>query len=210
MGRNKVEHKQHHIEIEGQLGKLTAYTKKGKPVVALFDPVDFDKVHAFKNWRAVWHTLFDCQVVESKDFKGGHAVRTPVAAAVLACSPNAPIRHMSGDVLDNRRVNLEIYDVKAQPNVYEPVEDGISITLKDRYGQVVGAALIDEDDLDLVVNQGHVWLRKKRGNGQPYVVDQNSLLLAHFLLGIREGFVVYKNKNPLDNRRKNITLEIEK
>lgn len=207
---NEVEHKPHHVEIEGDIGKLTAYTKKGKPVVAIFDAVDIDKIDAFKNWRAVWQTDFDCQVIESKDFKDGRAIRTPVASAILRCSPNAPIRHINGDILDNCASNLEIYDVKAQPNEYHKVESGISIILKDRFGCVVGEFLIDPDDLDLVVNSGHVWLKKRRSSGQPYVMNQDGLLLAYLLLDTNAGFVAYKNRNPLDNRRENIKLEFEK
>ncbi|MCL1989585.1 MAG: hypothetical protein FWG67_01720 [Defluviitaleaceae bacterium] len=207
MRRKKNEHQPHELIIEGQVGKLTAYTKKGKPVTALFDATDLNHIQAFENWRAVWNTELDAQVVESKTFKDGHAKRTPVAAAILACSPHAPIRHLNGDLLDNRRANLEIYDVKTIPNAYKSVEDGISISLKDRYAREVGQCLIDVSDLEAVVSSGHVWLKKKRANGQPYVVNTDGLLLAHFLLDVHEGDVKYRNKNPLDNRRENITIE---
>lgn len=205
--KRKNQHQPHHIEIEGQIGKLTAYTKKGKPVVALFDATDLNKVNAFKNWRAVWHTDFDCQVIESKEFEAGRAIRTPLASAILGCSPHAPIRHINGDFLDNRGSNLEIFNVKSEPNAYKTVEAGILMILKDRYGRVVGECLIDGGDLDQVVDGGHVWLKKRRPSGQPYVVNTDGLLLAHYLLGVREGFVRYENKNPLDNRRQNIKID---
>ena len=207
MGRNQAEYKLHHIKIEGDNGILTAYTKKGKAVVSIFDANDVDKLTAFEKWRAVWQTKFDCQVIESKVFKDGRAIRTTMAAAILGCSPHAPIRHLNGDMLDHRRSNLDIYDVKAEPNAYMQIEAGIALILKDRYGRVVGEATIDPADLDLVIHRNHVWLKKRRPSGQPYVVNQNGLLLAHLLLGVSEGFVRYKNKNPLDNRRKNIHLE---
>jgi len=207
--RSKVEHKPHHIEIEGNIGKLIAYTKKAKPVVAIFDATDIDKISTFNNWRAIWHTDFDCQMIESKDFNDGRVIRTPVASAILGCSPNAPIHHINGDILDNRHANLEIYHVKAQPNEYKTVETGISVILKDRYGRVVGDFLIDTADLDQVVNSGHVWLKKRRASGQPYVVCTDGLLLAYFLFSVKSGFVVYKNKNPLDNRRENIKIDAE-
>ena len=206
MPRNKIEHQPHQIEIEGSIGKLIAYTKKGKPIVATFDAVDIDKINAFKNWRAVWNAEFDCPVIESKDFKDGRATRTPVGAAILACSPNAPIRHINVDFLDNRRSNLEIYDVKAQPNEYSS-DKCVAILLKDRCGYVIGNCCVDNEDLDLVINSGHIWFKKRRSSGQPYVVNQDGLLLAHLLLGVNEGFVIYENKNPLDNRRKNIKID---
>ena len=206
MGRNKIKHQQHHIELEGDVGKLTAYTKKDKPVTAIFDAADFDKINKFKNWRAVWCAHFDCQVIESKDFNDGRATRTPIAAAILECSPNAPIRHINVDFLDNRRSNLEIYDVKAQPNDYE-IGERVAMILKDRCGYAVGVCSFDNEDLDLVIKSGHIWFKKRRVSGQPYVVNQDGLLLAHLLLGVSEGFIIYENKNPLDNRRRNIKID---
>ena len=199
----KKDHKPHHLEIEEGVGKLTAYTKKERPVVAYFDPEDLEKIQGFSNWRGVWDSRLDGPAIESKEFNEGHAVRIPVAAAILACSPNAPIRHLNGDVLDNRRVNLEIYDLKAQPNEFKTLEGRVVVVLKDRYGTVVGEALIDQEDTESVIHSGHVWLKKRRSSGQPYVVNQDGLLLAHFLLGIEDGFIEYLNKNPLDNRRNN-------
>ncbi|MCL2559954.1 MAG: hypothetical protein FWE07_05650 [Turicibacter sp.] len=207
MSKREMVHEPHQIEIDGDVGKLTAYTKKGKPVVALIDAVDVEKLEAFEHWRAVWNTEFDCQMIESKTFKDGYAMRLPVAAAILDCSPNAPIRHLNGELLDNRRANLEIFDVKAQPNEIEVVGDNVQIKLRDRYGRDVGVALIDADDLDFVVNEQHVWLKKQRSSGQPYVVNQQGLLLAHHVLRVTEGFAHYINKNPLDNRRKNLEIK---
>ena len=205
MGRNKIEHLPHNIKLDGEIGKLTAYTKKGKPVIAIFDATDLPKITAFKNWRAVWNSDFDSQVIESKDFLNGHAVRTPVAAAILGCSPNAPIQHLNADILDNRQSNLAIYDVKAHPNEYF-VDEQVVMILKDRYGRQVGTCYFDIDDLDLVINHGHVWLKKSRPSGQPYVVNTDGILLAHLILGVEKGFVIYINKNPLDNQRKNLQL----
>lgn len=205
--RKKNEHLPHEIEIDQSVGKLTAYTKKGKPVVSLFDATDLDKIKDYGNWRAIWSTEFDCQIIEAKTYGGGHAKRTSVAAVILGSSPNAPIRHLNGDFLDNRQSNLEIYDVKAQPNAYQLVESDVIMALKDRYGRVVGECLIDETDLDFVINQKHVWLKKRRPSGQPYVVNVDGLLLAHHLLQVETGFVQYENKNPLDNRRQNIKIE---
>lgn len=208
MRRHKIQHKQHHVEIENNIGKLTAYTKKGKPVHAIFDATNIDKINAFKNWRAVWNTDFDCQVIKSKDFKDGHAIHTSVAASILECSPNAPIRHINGDFLDNRRANLEIYDVKAQPNEYE-CDKHVTIILKDRCGYVTGVCYVDHEDLDLVIHSGHIWFKKRHASGQPYVVNQDGLLLAHLLLGVEDGLITYKNKNPLDNKRENIKIEVD-
>lgn len=205
--RKKNKHLPHEIVIDGEIGRLTAYTKKGKPVVAIFDTVDLPKIAAFQNWRAVWCAPLDCPMIESKAFINGRAVRTPVAAAILECSPNAPIRHFNVNILDNRRANLEIYDVKAQPNEHYVGEERVAMVLKDRYGRQVGSCFFDKDDLDLVINSGHVWLKKSRRCGQPYIISTEGILLAHLILGVEAGFVTYLNKNPLDNRRENVKLE---
>jgi len=204
--KRKNEHLPHEIAIDGEVGKLTAYTKKRKPVVATFDAMDRPLLEKFHHWRAVWSNEFDCQLVESKDLNDEHAVRTPVAAAILGCSPNAPIRHLNGDILDNRRTNLEIYDVKTQPNEYVVNDGWVEMILKDRYGRPVGTCYFDQDDLNLVTD-GHIWRKKSRPTGQPYVVNTEGRLLAYLLLGVDDGFVTYINKNPLDNSRKNLRLE---
>jgi len=132
-----------------------------------------------------------------------------VASVILGCSPNAPVRHINGDVLDNRRANLEIYD-RHVPNEYKVIDaDTTAIYLKDRYGRVVGEALITQGDIDKVVRAGYTWMMMKRASGQPYVAS-GDLLLAHHLLGCDPAaFITYVNKNPLDNRRGNIEIRKE-
>jgi len=104
-----------------------------------------------------------------------------------------------------RRANLAIYDVKAQPNEYTR-DHATKMLLKNRRGEVVGVCLVDNADFDIVINRKHIWFKKKRANGQPYVINQAGLLLAHLLLGVDQGIVDYKNKNPLDNRRENLKI----
>lgn len=202
----KATHKPHQIDITGDIAKLTAYNKKGNPVVALFDAADIEKVRTFANWRAVWDSKFDTAVIESKDFANKHAVRTPVAAAIMQCSPNAPIHYINGNVLDNRQSNLKIYDLKSEKNEFTVMDDIATVVTKNRCGVVTGEFLIDRTDLDLVVNQNHIWLKKRRSSGQPYVVNIDGLLLGHYLFGDETGIIAYKNLDPLDNRRENISL----
>jgi len=204
--RKQMTHQPHHIQIEGTTGTLTAYNKKDKPVVATFDAVDLPLIEKYPQWRSVWHSEFDCPVIESKNFNDGHATRTPLAAAILDCSPNAPIQHLNGDLLDVRRENLAIFDLKNTPNLYTITDNIATLTLKNRYGVVTGDAIIDKDKLEHVIKDGAVWLLKKRPSGQPFVVNTKGVLLAHYLLDVESGFIVYGNKNPLDNRMTNIAI----
>jgi len=206
MRKKKINHKKHQLEINDKTSKLIAYTKKETAVIATFDTADLEKVEAFENWRAVWSSEFDCAVIESKDFENGYAKRTPIAAAILSCSVNAPIRHINGDKLDNRRENLEIYDLSLNPNEFKLENDVATIILKDRYGRIIDEAIVDLDVVDEIILKRGVWVKKKRANGQPYVVNPDGILLAHAILDVLEGFVIYENKNPLDNRRKNIKI----
>jgi len=212
MAKRKIEFKAHHFEMDGDVVRLVAYSTKGVAVRAIVDMADLEMVKRVSSWRAVWNTDFDSYIVLSKTAikKDGRTVvrKDTVASIVLGCSPNAPIRHLNGDVLDNRRANLAIYD-RHVPNDYEVIDaDTAFVYLKDRYGRTVSKALITSTDVDKVIRSGYTWVMKRRASGQPYVVNLNDdLLLAHHLLACdAKMFINYVNKNPLDNRRTNIEI----
>ena len=207
--KKSIKHKAHQIKLLEDYGQLIAYTKKEKPVVAIFYLNDLPKLKKHQAWRAVFSTEFNCAIIESKSYQNGRAIRTPVASAILNCSPNAPIRHLNGDVLDNRRKNLEIFDRTAKLNDYEIQGDSAKIQLLSRYGQLEGFAIIDAEDLSSVIMDKRTWMKKRRPCGQPFVIDQSGRLLAHQVLNITDGFMLYKNKNPLDNRKSNLILQVD-
>ena len=124
---------------------------------------------------------------------------------------SAPIRHLNGDLLDNRKSNLEIYN-RRQINDYEVLENQvIAIHLKDRYGNLVNKALISAEDLDQVVNEKYTWVCQKKANGQPYAIahtEAGRVYLDTYLTNCQPGFRVHHiNKNPLDNRRQNLEVK---
>ena len=207
MALKEKEIKPHHIDIVGHEVHLTAHTKKGKSAQAVFDVTCLDKVKAHAHWRAVFSTEFNTFIIETKSFDGKHAKRLPLSAVILGCSPNAPIHHKDGDLLNCRLANLSQFKRNEQVNDFDIHAPYATILLKNRYGYVESKTVVDEKNVEKLVTLAHVWRQKKRPNGQPYVVDGEGRLLAHVILGVTEGNVLYKNKNPLDNRLENLLLD---
>lgn len=214
--KKKITIQKPEYEITDQWVKLTAYSKKGKAVTAIFDKDDLNTIQSIDTWYAQWDKDFNSFLIQSKTAKISNGQITPhkatLPATILGVSPNAPIHHINGDFLDNRKCNLKIFD-RSQPNEYRELEPGvITVLLKNRYGYKVAETLISKDDLESVINNDYVWIYKKKANGQPYVIAQSEtarLYLDRYLTNCPEDFYVYHiNKNPLDNRREN--LEIKK
>ncbi len=210
MAQNK-----NHYEIDNDVVKLTVFNKKGKSFTALFDLEDLEKVKSTGIWYAQWNKDFNNYMIQTsvEDIQKGKKrfIKPTLQSTVLQCSPNAPIRHLNGDLLDNRKVNLEIYN-RRQINEYEILDNNvIAIHLKDRYGNLVNKALISAEDLDHVINETYTWVCQKRANGQPYAIAHTKagrVYLDTYLTNCQPGFRVYHiNKNPLDNRRQNLEIK---
>ena len=202
------------FNIENEVIKMTILNKKGKELTALFDLEDLDKVKHFGNWFAEWNKDFNqylAQAVTEEMVKGKLKYKKySLQSVILGTSPNAPIRHLNGDVLDNRKTNLEIYN-RFQPNEYEILEnDVIAVFLKDRYGNVEATALISAEDFNRVITSDYTWICQKRSNGQPYAIAHTPagrIYLDSFLTDCQKGYrVAHLNKNPLDNRRQNLNV----
>ena len=202
-------------EIDNDVVKLTVFNKKGKSFTAQFDLEDLEKVKALGTWHAQWNKDFNNYIIQTSTEviqKGKKRyIKPTLQSTVLGTSPNAPIRHLNGDLLDNRKSNLEIYN-RRQINDYEVLENQvIAIHLKDRYGNLVNKALISAEDLDQVVNEKYTWVCQKKANGQPYAIahtEAGRVYLDTYLTNCQPGFRVHHiNKNPLDNRRQNLEVK---
>ena len=213
--KKKITLQKPEYDITDQMIKITAYSKKGKSVTAIFDKDDLNTVQAIESWYAQWDKDFNCYLIQSKTSKivNGQvkAQKTTLSATILGVSPNAPIHHINGDLLDNRKSNLEIFD-RTKPNDYLELEDGtVAIQLKNRYGYVVAKTLISKNDLQPLINTEYVWILQKKANGQPYVsthAKSDRIYLDQYLTKCPEGFYVHHiNKNPLDNRRENLEIK---
>lgn len=199
---------------ENEAVKMSILNKKGKELTALFDLEDLDKVKNFGTWFAEWNKDFNqylAQAVTEEMIKGKlKHKKYSLQSVILGTSPNAPIRHLNGDVLDNRKENLEIYN-RFQTNEYETLENGvIAVFLKDRYGNLEAKALISSEDFDRVITSDYTWICQKRSNGQPYAIahtPEGRLYLDSYLTNCEKGYrVAHLNKNPLDNRRQNLNV----
>lgn len=200
--------------IENDTVKMTILNKKGKELIALFDVEDLDRIKAFGTWFAEWNKDFNqylAQSIKSVIIKGKPGYKKySLQSVILETSPNAPIRHLNGDVLDNRKCNLEIYD-RRQTNEYETLEnDVIAVLLKDRYGNLEAKALISAEDLDRVITPEYTWISQKKSSGQPYAIahtPEGRVYLDSYLTKCEAGYrVAHLNKNPLDNRRQNLDV----
>ncbi|MGL4338572.1 MAG: hypothetical protein ACRCST_16925 [Turicibacter sp.] len=210
------EHKntQNEYRIEDQLVYMTILNKKGKELIAKFDLEDLETVKECGNWFAEWHKDFNSYLAQcsTKTENNGKVkfIKRSLQSVVLGTSPNAPIKHINGDLLDNQKSNLEIFNRKQQ-NDYEMLENNVvAVHLKNRYGKIDAKALISAEDLNTVITEKLAWVCQKRSNGQPYAVahtEEGRLLLDRYLANPGENQEVqHINKNPLDNRRANLKV----
>lgn len=126
---------------------------------------------------------------------------------ILNVHPKAPVRHINGDILDNRKANLEVYD-KNTMNSYEALdEDSVAVILRDRYGKEKSRTIIDKEDLGRVVNDNYTWVLFKKDT-EPYAVantPEGKIYLNRFIMSTTEDMVTHPiNLNTLDNRKANL------
>ncbi|MCB2293126.1 hypothetical protein LGK95_06260 [Clostridium algoriphilum] len=126
---------------------------------------------------------------------------------ILDVHPKAPVRHINGDTLDNRKSNLEVYDQNTK-NSYEALdEDSVAVILRDRYGKEKSRTIIDKEDVNRVVNNGYTWVLFKK-DMEPYAVantPEGKIYLNRFIMGTTEDMVTHPiNLNTLDNRKANL------
>lgn len=128
-------------------------------------------------------------------------------AFLLGVSPKAPIRHLNGNTLDNRKSNLEIYNQNTKNDYRIVDENTIAVILRDKYGKEIATTLIDKEDLDKVVNNGNGWVRYI-SNQEPYAVsntESGRVYLDRFIMDADDDTIVHHiNLNTLDNRKSNL------
>ncbi|WP_259472705.1 hypothetical protein [Clostridium estertheticum] len=126
---------------------------------------------------------------------------------ILEVHPKAPVRHINGDTLDNRKSNLEVYDQNTM-NSYEGIdEESVAVILRDRYGKEKARTIIDKEDLNRVVNNGYTWVLFKKDT-EPYAVantPEGKIYLNRFIMSTTEDMITHPiNLNTLDNRKANL------
>ena len=194
---------------------LTVFNKKGKALQVTFDVSDLTLVSENGPYFAEWHKDYNNYLILTKRQVSVNGRKTfhkiPLATLILGVSSTTPILYRDQDTLNLHHENLIIYDRYEQNQYVLTTSDTALITLKNKYGLVVGEAIIDRSDLDYVVTTQFNWTIQKRLKGQPRVIANTPtgrVLLDHYLTTPNEDeYVVHLNKNPLDNRRANLRLE---
>ncbi len=203
--------KENKYETQGNVTFINILKKNNTELVAKIDTEDLEKVQAMGTWFAEWHKDFNSYLVQNltvtKVDKRLKSNKRNIQSVILDTETKAPIKHINGDTLDNRKCNLQLVDRK-EKNEYETIDnDTIAVILKDRYGKEQAKALISSKDLDRVINKKYTWLYHK-GYKQPQVIahtPNGKVNLEDVIMKPSENMRVHHiNLNPLDNRRKNL------
>ncbi len=203
--------KENKYETQGNVTFINILKKNNTELVAKIDTEDLEKVQAMGTWFAEWHKDFNSYLVQNltvtKVDKKLKSNKRNIQSVILDTEAKAPIKHINGDTLDNRKCNLQLVDRK-EKNEYETIDnDTIAVILKDRYGKEQAKALISSKDLDRVINKKYTWLYHK-GYKQPQVIahtPNGKVNLEDVIMKPSENMRVHHiNLNPLDNRRKNL------
>jgi len=184
--------------------------KDGSLLEAIIDTEDLQRVLENGTWFAEWHKDFNSYLVQtissSKD-SHKHGEKQTLQSFLLGLSPYAPIRHINGNTLDNRKDNLEIYNQNVVNDYKSMDESTIAVLLRDKYGREIATTLIDKEDLDKVINSGHSWVQYIL-NHKPYAVsntEKGRVYMDRFIMNTGEAMLVHHiNLNPLDNRKSNL------
>lgn len=200
-------------EIKENTVLITVLKKNGSEKIAKIDANDMEKVKSLGIWFAEWQKDFNNYIVQNisstKTNKKSKPLKQSLQSVILDTNPKAPIKHINGDTLDNRKCNLEIVERNTK-NDYEIVDENtIAIILKDKYGKAFSKALISKDDLDKVISDEYSWTEyKNHGNISVVANTPNGrIFLDKFLMNPKDGEIIHHiNLNPLDNSRKNLEI----
>lgn len=188
--------------------------KKDGTIVNVSTQIDAEDLKAVLEkgiWFAEWNKEFNGYLVQnaSEFYKAGRRFtgKQTLQSFLMHVHTKAPIRHLNGDTLDNRKSNLEIYIQKTTNNYEDLYENGIEIILRDKYGKKEAKTFIDKDDFDRVINYGYAWVCHKI-KGEPYAVANTPggrIYLNRFIMNTPEDMITHAiNLNTLDNRKANL------
>ena len=200
-------------EVKENIALISLLKKDGSELIAKIDAADIEKVKSFGTWFAEWHKDFNSYTVQNisstKTNKQGKPLKQSLQSVILDASFMAPIRHINGDTLDNRRCNLEIVERNTK-NEYKIIDEyTVAIILKDKLGKAISKALISKEDLDSVIADEYSWVEYKSQGNISVVANTPAgrIHLDKILMSPAEGETIHHiNLNPLDNRRSNLEI----
>ena len=201
-------------EVKDNVAYITILKKDGTELITKIDEADLALINDMGTWFAEWNKDYNNYIAQniSKNKKNSKnkPLKQSIASVLLNVSPKAPIKHLNGDTLDNRRSNLDLAKKKTRNEYEEKDENTISIILKDKFDKKEGYASISKEDLDLVVNDTYSWvLHNTHGNISVVAnTPEGRLPLWKVIMNPQENeSIEFKNHNPLDNRRSNLILK---
>lgn len=201
-------------EIQDNIVLISMLKKNGSKAIAKIDLDDLDKIKSCGIWFAEWNKELNSYIAESisktKTNKKKKPLKQSLQSFILGVNPKAPIKHLNGDTLDNRKSNLQIVDRNLK-NEYEVSDDNtVIIFLKDKYGNIHDKALISLEDLEMVINDTYSWVLHKTHKETAVVANtpNGRIYLDKLIMKPDENKKIHHiNLNPLDNRRKNLELK---
>jgi len=196
---------------KGNVTEITVLKKDGSELICKIDTFDAERVQKAGTWFAEWHKDFNNYLVQTliTSKVNGKTVSTKqtVQSVILDVNPKAPIKHLSGNTLDNRKENLELYNKNLKNDCTKIDHETMGIILRDKFGNSKDTALISMEDLNQVVIDGYNWVMYKKGSEHMVVANtaDGRIRLDQLIMNPNETMKVHHiNLNPLDNRRKNL------
>ncbi len=133
-----------------------------------------------------------------------------IQSVILDVNTKAPIKHLNGNTLDNRKENLELYNRNLKNDCTKIDHETMGIILRDKFGNPKETALISMEDVNKVVKDGYNWVTYKKGMEIMVVANTKDgrIRLDELIMNPDETMKIHHiNLNPLDNRRKNLELK---
>lgn len=200
-------------EIQGNVALISLLNKKGLELIAKIDVDDIEKVKSAGTWFAEWNKDFNNYLVQNisstKTNKKSNPLKQNLQSVILNTNPKAPIKHINGDTLDNRKCNIEIIERNTK-NDYEVIDEStIAIILRDRNGKVSSKALISKEDLSTVITDEFSWVEYKTHDNIHVVANtpNGRIYLDKILMNSSDNEIVHHiNLNPLDCKRNNMEI----
>ena len=196
------------LNIKNQIPYVTALNKEGTELVFQIDADDVERIESMGTWFAEWHKDLNAYTIQNiSKANGSKPVKQSLQTTILNTNPKAPVRHINGNILDNRKSNLEIVK-REQKNQYEKIDDNtIAIILTNKYGVPHAKSLISSEDLNNVITNELRWVEYKKNGFITIIANtpQGRIHLDRVIMNPTESeFVHHINLNPLDCRRNNL------
>lgn len=200
------------FDIKENIAYTTVLRKDGSELVFLIDADDVERIESMGTWFAEWHKDFNAYTIQNiSTSKGTKPLKQSLQTVILNTNPKTPIKHINGNMLDNRKSNLEIVQ-RAQKNQCEKIDDNtIAIILTNKYGIPQSKALISSEDLNNVITDEFSWVEYKK-NGDIMVIantPHGRIHLDKLIMNPTDSEIVHHiNLNPLDCSRSNLENKV--